>query len=223
MKADYSKKWIIMELDGTLINSCRVSRTNVAANEGNDQECFVTSDSTSLLTRKRCTRQYSVQKRAFADQLIQLLLPNYNIVLYTNMEKAFADKIIDKLFPNVFCKRFYRGHTRQKDLLDIQVDLTKAVFVDAKPRATKQWQNQICISKFKKACDDVELCALASFLISKNACPPMPTYVQNWSQFRKEYMTQCHKSMHDSHGIYPQVIQGIEAIQSFKEVRAGVA
>lgn len=116
-----------------------------------------------------------VNFRPFLHEFLSSLNEFYDIIIFTASLQEYADPILDYLDQNgsIFKKRYYRQHTTEtqtvslKDLLILNLDLSKVIIVDNTPENfDKQRNNGIFIKSWYNDMSDTALKDLIPFLKS---------------------------------------------------------
>ncbi|KAH7352781.1 hypothetical protein KP509_19G063700 [Ceratopteris richardii] len=152
---DKDKKTLVLDLDGTLINSSM-----------KPSKC-------SFVVQINGFADIYVLTRPGVEEFIQNMSAKYELVIFTAGKKEYADPIINNIDKNRLIRhRLYRESCScyekraVKDLRNLGRDLKNVILLDNTPHCySLQPQNGLAISSFTDDEEDTELMDLTPFLL----------------------------------------------------------
>jgi len=172
------KKWLILDLDHTLIHSTTTPPAGINPDLGLDFPDYET---------------YWVKKRPYLDTFLAKVGKHYNLCLFTAGKRCYAEPILAHLMSSThFCQVMCWENVTQfgdgsyfKDLSKLNIDLEQAILVDDQENITFQVDNHLLIEQFWQGNDhDVELAFLADFLLLICGDKNLKRSAKGWQRFR---------------------------------------
>ena len=189
-----NKKYLILDLDETLVHSSTVRTNNI--------DYIIPVKTEDLGNDDVNTQNFYVIKRPGVDNFLQRVSPYYEIIIFTAGLSSYANPVLDKLnINNVISKRLYRENCTfidgnyVKDLSILGTDLADTIIIDNNPVSySMQPKNAIDCTSFINNPYDVELWHIGDFLVGNASAVDVRDICQNWREWCRTHKSTAPKT-----------------------------